>query len=773
MMKHTVEPEFLTGKPGVTRILRLSPQTLRITHKPDTQAEFPPERPWLNDVLIGTPVPVRQRNLVATLKDGCLQVCDQAGRSVFREIQSPVFHPDGHVGLTFNLTPDEGLYGFGEWFNAFRRTSGQLNLVIHESPAILQGRQTYSTLPVFLSDRHYAVFVLNSHRARIHLDKRHSRLKLEFDGPPADYLLISGENPKDILGEYTRLTGRPPLVPLWAYGLWVTSYPQESQEKVLAIVAEHRARQVPLDGIILDYHWEERFHNFKWRKSLFPDPAELISKLRALRIHLGLIFTPFVNHTNLMLLKSGTNLLVNNLPEGVEQEDERDLAGYQEGLEKGYFADEDARWWFGKGGMLDFTNPKATAWWNNKLKPLYQNGISFFKNDDGEYLPLKAKSANGMDGHEYHNIYGFYYSRAIYEGMRALDERRPLVYARSVWAGSQRYPAIFLGDQVPSFENLRRTMRAGLTMSLLGFAYWTADVFGLNGKTTPETHMRYAQWALFSPVARYFIRPDKIDSTRKPWSHSDQVAESFKRHIELRYRLLPYYHQLGWEAWQTGIPHMRPMMFEFPEDTRFKPVFDQVMLGNALMLCPVVQPRARIRRVIFPAGDWYDFWTDEKIAGGRTITVDAPIDRLPLFVRGGSILPMGPVMQFIPDDHRFTDLQLNFYPPFDGSTTFIDADPKTRAYLKGVYAETVVRISSKGKNVNVIIDKPAGKTRLVPTDRRAQLVFHDCEAIKQLRINHQNVQHWEYDPQTRQLTVKIDHSSNQAITMEIMIKQLG
>ena len=451
---------------------------------------------------------------------------------------------------------------------------------------MLQGRQTYSTLPVFLSDQKYAVFVLNSHRARIHLNKRHGLLEMKFNGPPADYLLISGENPKQILTEYTRLTGRPPLVPLWAYGLWVTSYPQESQAKVLEMVAEHRARQVPLDGVILDYHWEERFHNFKWRKSLFPDPNELIAKLRTLRVHLGLIFTPFVNHTNLALQKAGMNLLFNNLPEGVEQEDERDLAGYNEGRSKGYFADDDASWWFGKGGMVDFTNPAAARWWNDRLTPLYKSGVSFFKNDDGEYLPLRARSANGMDGREYHNLYGFYYSRAIYEGMRDLDQRRPLVYARSVWAGSQRFPAMFLGDQVPSFENLRRTLRAGMNMSLQGFAYWTADVFGLSGKTTPETHMRYAQWALFNPVARYFWRPEKIDKTRKPWSHNQQVFESFKRHTELRYRLLPYYHQLGWEAWQTGIPHMRPMMLEFPGDDRFKAVYDQVMLGNALDALP-------------------------------------------------------------------------------------------------------------------------------------------------------------------------------------------
>jgi alpha-glucosidase (family GH31 glycosyl hydrolase) len=750
-MRRSSASELLSGDTCDTRILRLSPQTLRITHKPKALPDFPPERAWLDDVLTGEHLADPQKRLKVSLQADCLQVCDAAGKRFFRELRPPVFHSDGDLTFSFKLNTGEGLYGFGEWFNAFRRTAGKLNLAIRESPAMLQHKQTYSTLPVYLSDRNYAVFVLNSHRCAVDLDPKRGLVELKFDGPPADYLLISGENPKEILSEYTRLTGRPPLVPLWAYGLWVTGYPQESQAKVLELVAEHRARQVPLDGVILDYHWEERFHNFKWRKSLFPAPDELIAKLRSLRIHLGLIFTPFVNHTNMMLQKTALNLLFNNLPDGLEQEDERDLTGYNEGRSKGYFADDDASWWFGKGGMLDFTNPAAARWWNDKLKPLYQSGISFFKNDDGEYLPLRAKSANGMDGREYHNLYGFYYGRAIYEGMRDLDQRRPLVYARSVWAGSQRYPAIFLGDQVPSFENLRRTLRAGLNMSLMGFAYWTADVFGLSGKTTPETHMRYAQWALFNPIARYFLRPDKIDRTRKPWSHNKQVFESFKRHVELRYRLLPYYNQLGWEAWQTGIPHMRPMLLEFPGEKRLLPVCDQVMLGGALMLCPVTQSRARSRQVIFPAGTWYDFWTDEKIEGGATVMVPAPVDRLPLFVRGGSILPMGPAMQFIPDDHRFEELALHFYPPFNGSITLIDADPKTRAYLQGTYAETMISCKLKGNNIDILVRKQAGNNRLVPPNRELKLVFHDCEAAQQVRINGQKAKRWDYDPKSRQI----------------------
>ncbi|MGB8253300.1 MAG: TIM-barrel domain-containing protein, partial [Anaerolineaceae bacterium] len=291
-MTRQSQPKILKGNVCDTRILRLSPRAIRITHKSKDLAEFPPERIWFNDVLIGKSLPDRQRSLQVLLKDDCIQMYTRGGQDIFRETHPPILETDQRVTLSFELKPNEGLYGFGEWFNAFRRTEGKMSMAIHDSPAILQHRQTYSTLPVYLSDRNYAVFILNSHRAEVNLDPKQCKIKLAFDGPPADYILITGENPKTILAEYTRLTGRPPLLPLWAYGLWATGYPQESQAKVLELVAEHRTRRIPLDGVILDYHWEERFHNFKWRKSLFPDSQELIDKLRSLRVHLGLIFTP-------------------------------------------------------------------------------------------------------------------------------------------------------------------------------------------------------------------------------------------------------------------------------------------------------------------------------------------------------------------------------------------------------------------------------------------------------------------------------------------------
>lgn len=522
--------QFLTG-PTRVRVQFLTENAIRITHAPASVEDplqgaeaFPPDRPWLRHVLLPTPeINAGQSRLVADLPDGRIRVSDRAGQVILAEARTPrlgltrrmqSFSVDiaatevrtdfgqikEAVSLSLAIQPGEGFYGWGEWFNAFRRERGAVRLKIRDAIAPLQSRETYSAIPVFVSSRGYAFWLLNSHESEWRIRPEAGELEIEAAGPGADYVVVYGPAYRDIISTYTRLTGRPPLIPRWAFGLMVTGYPQEPQSVVLERAQEHRERRIPLDAIILDYHWEEHYHNFQWRRSIIPDPHVLISNLQSLGIRLGLILTPFVNHRNRPGQRRLLNTLAGNIPRGLEQDDERDLEGYETAKARGYLAHENTKWWFGSGGMIDFSHPDAAAWWNARMRPLYEQGIAFFKNDDGEYLPKDGRSALGMDGREYHNLYGFFYSRAIYEGMAGGsvgggsethpythpdDDRRPFIYARSAWAGSQRFPAIFLGDQKPTFEHIHTTMRAGLNMGLLGFAYWTADVFGLDGKTAP------------------------------------------------------------------------------------------------------------------------------------------------------------------------------------------------------------------------------------------------------------------------------------------------
>jgi alpha-glucosidase (family GH31 glycosyl hydrolase) len=820
------------------RLRWLASNALRITHA--AGGEIPaPDRPWLKDVLLPTQPPEQGEeelrveispeagikvpgNKFAVITDPdnkftgitdpgyktgsgnpCpIRVLAPDGSLLFAEMAPPrldmrrlvpylsieptqvrlrcgLRRIQGGVRLRLGIEPGEAFYGWGEQFNAFRRTTGGLRLKIRDAIAQLQGGgETYSAIPFFLSSRGYGFWLLNSHTSRWKIDPSRGVLEIEAEGPGADYILIYGPTFKRILQTYTVLTGRPPFLPRWAFGLWVTSYPQGDQKSVIRHVQEHRKRSIPLEAVILDYHWEEAFHNFRWRRSLVPDPDGLIASLRSLGVRLGLIQTPFVNCRNRPLQKFVLNRLAHNLPPGLEKDDERALPEYAEARERGYLAHEKAGWWFGEGGMLDFANPQAADWWNSKMRPLYEQGVAFFKNDDGEYLPEDSYSANGMRGDEYHNIYGFYYGRALSEGMASLG-RRPLIYARSTWAGSQRYPALFLGDQKPTFEGLRSTLRAGLNMSLMGFAYWTPDVFGLDGKTTLETHMRYAQWALMAPVARYFWRPPEIDDTRFPWSHGAKAEENFRRYTNLRYRLLPYYTTLAWEAWQSGLPLMRPLVLEFQGEERLAEVYDQVMLGDKLMLCPVVEAEATRRPIRLPAGEgdhqgggqhvpqWHDFWSTQSWEGEEEIDYPAPLERLPILVRGGTILPMGPAMQFIPDDHCFDPLIFHVWPPYPAQGFLYEDDGRSLDYQREAYSLIYVMAEGDASLLRVHLAAAEGRFEGQPQTRTVEIILHRSTAPAAVRVNGSPMQDWRYDPVAQELTIEVGYAIDQDLDVEV------
>jgi alpha-glucosidase (family GH31 glycosyl hydrolase) len=727
-----------------------APNAARICHG-EPGAGFPEERPWIKDVLLPG-LPVERPELQVRLEEGQVVIASPEGRPFFQEARPVQLHQKARrlygdidipkteirwgirrvtegVKLWLTVTPGESFYGWGEWFNAFQRKAGAVNLRTRDAIALLQGRETYSAIPIFLSSRGYAFFLLNSYASRWRILPEKQQIAIEADGPGADYIVIYGPGFRRIIETYTALTGRPSLPPRWAFGLFVTGYPQEHQAVVEQRVEEHRQRGIPLDSVILDYHWEERFHNFRWRHSLFPDPDGLVKRLRAKGVRLGLIQTPFVNARQRPFQKWFLNTLAGNIPPGLEKDDERDEPGYTEASQQGLLVHPRAKWWFGAGGMVDFTNPKAIQWWNARMRPLYDQGIAFFKNDDGEYTPDEAHSANGLDGPELHNIYGFYYSRALSQGMMEIDDRRPFIYARSVWAGSQRFPALFLGDQKPEFEHMRSSLRAGLNLALLGFSYWTADVFGLDGKTTPETHMRYAQYALLLPIARYFWRPPHLDNTRLPWSHSPQAEANFRRYTELRYRLLPYYYALAWEAWKTGIPMIRPLRLEFENETHLLSVDDQYMLGSRLLVAPVLEAGATGRRVVLPAGTWHDFWREHSWQGPGEIDYPASLEVLPLLVRGGTLLPMGPVMQHISDTHTFSEIEWHAWGPWPAEGLLYEDDGLTRAYQNGASSLVHLRLEEDDQGKRVLqVSAAQGDYLNQPATRRVRLTLHGLPA---------------------------------------------
>ncbi len=639
--------------------------------------------------------------------------------------------------MVIDTRPGEGFYGFGEWFNGFRREKGTLDLYNLESPAFTQHKHTYSAFPCFLSDRGYMVLVLNAHRGKAYINKPPGKLKLKFNGGILDMLVINAPSWKKILEEYTALSGRPPMVPLWSFGLWNTSYPVENQEETLQRVEEHRKRNFPLDAVIFDYHWENGFHDFRWRKPLFPEPEEMTASMAGRGVKTGLIYTPYINGRGIPLYKLLVRLYVKNAPRGVPFLSE-DHAGrmYEEGMRNNYFAHPRVTWWLGRGGAVDFTNDAAVNWWFERQKALMDQGVYFFKNDGGEYLPEGSLSSIGLDKKEFHNIYGFYYARAVFSKSQDYHgRRRAMVFSRTTWAGTQRYPGIFLGDQTPEYRHIAATMRCGLNMSLLGFAYWGADVLGLYRKPSPELHRRYSQWALFSPIARYFSAPG--DDSRNPWGISDECGENFLRHLNLRMKLLPYFYRLAREAYEYGVPILRPLCLEFEKDKDTFSISDQAMIGEALMIAPATGVHRKGRKVYFPSGDWYDWWTGAQYSGPGWRNVYIGDNRVPLFAAGGRPVVLGPMMQYIPEGHRFTDLEVHLFPPFDGSTYIYEDDGATIDYQDGIFSTQGISIKNDKDTSSILItfDPCTEKFSEQPRIRRLEIVLHNFITVKGITLN--------------------------------------
>lgn len=743
----------LQGRPAV-RVRAMAPRAVRITAAKNGvfgQAGF------VEDILVsGTSCAQGETVSLEQTPDGAVGVSVASLQLILNPQQATLSYAGPHgepfllqrlggepgkgpVTIDLDTTAGEGYYGFGEWFNGFRREKGELELYNRESPSFVQHRQTYSAIPCFLSDRGYLVLVLNAHRGRVCINDPKGRLRIRFDGGYADMIVVYGPSWKQSLNTYTALTGRPPLLPKWCLGLWNTSYPVENQAETLDRVRSHRQKGIPLDAVILDYHWQEAFHNFKWRKRLFPAPQEMIDALEETGVHLGLIYTPYINRRGIPLYKLLVQLYVKNAPDGVPfwAEDSAD-AIYREALEKGYLAHPRLTWWLGRGGAVDFTHPEAVDWWFARQKPLLDQGVYFFKNDGGEYLPARSTSAMGLDPEEFHNVYGFYYARATFEkSQQHHARRRALIFSRTAWAGTQRFPAIFLGDQTPKFKHIGATMRCGLNMSLLGFAWWGADVFGLYRKPRPEIHRRYGQWALFVPIARYFSAPGMTE--RDPWGCGTESAESFRQHLHLRMRLLPHYYRLAREAHESGLPIIRPLILEFQDDPAVRDIWQQTMIGEALMMAPVLSPGAESIDVYFPEGDWYHWWDDCHYQGPSWHRVAVCPGQLPLFVRGGCPLVLGPVLQHIAEEHRFETLEAHFYSPFDGEVRLYEDDGTTLAYSEGAFSWQHFGISQDTGNssVTVTMGPAEGDFAGRPCRRLLTLVLHRVDRPERVLLDGQ------------------------------------
>ncbi|MGE3272598.1 MAG: glycoside hydrolase family 31 protein, partial [Chloroflexota bacterium] len=444
-----------------------------------------------------------------------------------------------------------------------------------------------------------------------------------------DLFLIYGPKLETILTRYTGLTGRPPVPPRWSFGFWQSKWGYRSWEEVWAVVNKAREERVPMDVVHLDPYWmrDRMYADLVWDEERFPDPAANLAKLREAGIKISLWLQPWIPEQSEVYAEA----LAHDA-----------FVKHEDGSVYLYEPTIPARP-ANRCGILDFSSPTGREWYIQKILGLIEQGVSAFKVDFGEAIPEDGVFANGMRGREMHNQYALLYHAAFYEAFERSGKADELVcWGRSGWAGIQRYPVSWSGDMNCNFASMTCTFWAGLSMSLSGVQFWSHDIGGFMGQTNPELFVRWAQWGLLSSHSRAHGT-----TAREPWTQGAEALTIFREFDELRYRLIPYLYSLAHEAHQTGMPVLRPMVLQFQDDPATRTIDGQYMLGPSLLVAPILEAGAVGKHVYLPQGTWYNYWTDTAYEGGRWLQLPAQLDWIPLFVRAGTVLPLGPVEQYV------------------------------------------------------------------------------------------------------------------------------
>ena len=564
--------------------------------------------------------------------------------------------PHTFVHEQLDLGVGELIYGLGERFGPLVKNGQTVD--VWNADGGTYREQAYKNVPFYVSNRGYGVLVNDPGHVSFEIGSESvERVQFSVPGEVLEYFVIAGPTPKDVLERYTALTGRPPVVPAWSYGLWLsTSFTTDYDEQTVnSFIDEMARRELPVSVFHFDCFWMREFNwtDFEWDPRVFPDPDGMLARLHDKDLRVCVWINPYIAQRSPLFAEAAAQGFLVKRPDG---------SVWQWDL------------WQAGMGLVDFTNPDATAWYQAHLRRRVAQGVDCFKTDFGERIPLEVSWFDGADPARMHNLYTHLYNKAVHEVLvEERGETDAVLFARSATAGGQSMPVHWGGDSTSTFASMAETLRGGLSLALSGFAYWSHDIGGFEGTPDAAVFKRWTAFGLLGSHSRFH----GSQSYRVPWQFDDEAVEVTRVFTRLKMRLMPYLFQLGVDAAASGVPIMRPMQLEFPDDPAVAYLDRQYMLGSDILVAPVFTENGDVEFYL-PAGTWTNLLTGEEVAGGAWRRETHAFTSLPLYVRSGAVLPWG-ARDDRPDYDYLDGLTLRVFAGGEGTRSVVVTSPGGRS----------------------------------------------------------------------------------------------
>ncbi len=673
----------LTLQSGVMRLQVCSDSIIRVRYSPTPAVPTRPELVVIKDRWPATKwelqssddaivLSTAQIKEIVLRKDSSVTFQDASCKTLFQQTEVNMTRAVVNGEQTYHAELFSKLWGSYESFYGLGQHQAGVWNYRGEAVDISQDNTNIS-IPFVLSSNGYGIFWNNTSRSRFN-NRFLSALYLSSEvADEVDYYFLYGPEFDKIIGGYRELTGAPPLFGKWAYGFWQCKNKYNTQEELLGVAHKYRQLHIPADNIVQDWFWWYTMGEPVFDKARYPDPPGMVNDLHKNNFHLMISFWPYI--------RPGTKT-------------------YEDMDKRGFLIDKTKVAAFHPAGMAlyDAFNPEARKYyWNLMDQALFKIGVDAWwldttepETEDRETNLLVTNKTYLGNGARYANAFPLMTTGGVYQGQRSeSDKKRVFILSRSAFAGSQRNAAaVWSGDVNSDWIFFKKQIPAGLNYSMSGLPYWTTDIGGFvsGNPDDPEYRELFIRWfefGTFNPILR--VHGTRSTNQNELWSYGPEAQKILVNYDTLRYRLLPYIYSLAWMTTSQGYTPMRGLVMDFRTDTRTATIGDQFMFGPVFLVNPVTDPGVNSRRVYLPKAKWYDFWSGASVEGPRTIDANAPLERLPLFVRAGSIVPMGPEKEWSnekPED----PIELRVYRGADGDFTLYEDENDGYNYEKGVCA---------------------------------------------------------------------------------------